>query len=296
MTIVSNPSADKEEKIEHIAKLLRQSKQAKLVFKYVYTGKRSFKSIREMRADIIGFNKNTYKAASSLAAEDIFDKEKRGVEVYYGKKEFYTHNRDKILRLSKNPQRLKKFPTKRKLSISQSNVFNLRTKPQVKFITIDGIGSFSRVKSISNESLPDVQKMSERTINKGICQIIETKEKKDWAGERNDIFSTNLQIKGKRIIAAFALKSARSVGGILTPKRMGKNGDQISRLFNGTAQIHLVVHNGVVHESIYDSMEAHAIQKSIETSNKIYYCIIDGKDFSRLVAAYPKAFSANDSK
>lgn len=290
MTIVSNPSADSEEKIVHAAELLRRSKQAKLVFQYVYKGKTAFKSIEEMRHGIVGFGKKTYTAAARLAAEDVIDKKRVGKGISYGKNEFYTHNRERIVRLSENPRRLKDFPTKRNARIiSQHTTFSFRTNPRPIPITIDEIDSFNKVQSVGDRPFPDVKQMTERTINHGICVIVGAIEKKDWAGERNDIFGTTVQIKGKRIAAAFALKG-RGQKGMLRPLMMGKNGDQIPRLFQGTARVHFVVHNDAIHESVYDLLQTHAIEKSIETGEEIYYCVIDGNDLSRIVASYPEAF------
>lgn len=291
MTIISNPSADKEEKIEHAAKILRSSKQAKQVFIFVYTGKKHFKSIKDIRKGIPEFNKNTYKAAARLAAEDVVDKKNENGMVFYGKKEFYTYNQRQILRLSENARRLKEYPTKRKFNgASQKNTFVFRTNfPRPRQLTIDNIDSFSKIKNFFKGNLNLVNGMAERTINHGICQILNETEKKDWGGERNDIFSTHVILKGKRFAAAFALK-AKGIRGILVPSGMGKNGDQIPRLFEGTARVHFVVHNNTIHESIYDMMLTHAIQKSIETGEDIYYCIIDGRDLSRLINSYPDAF------
>lgn len=288
--IVSNPSADREEKIEHAAKILRLSSQAKSVFKLVYQGHRRFKTIEDMRQEIAGFNTRTWTTANRLVAEDILESKKiRGRTAYY-KISFYTHNRDRILRLSENPKRLKSYPTKRKTVVAQEKItFTYRTRPQIQQITIDEIDSFKNVKPISRGNIALVKKMAERRINRGICNILKQDEKKDWGGELNDIFSTRLVMKGKRMISSFALKGKGTIG-VLTPKKMGKNGDQISRLFEGTAQAHFVVYIESVHESVFDLMQTHAIKKSIETGKKIFYCIIDGTDLARLVEAYPQVF------
>ncbi len=289
--IVSNPSADSAEKVEHAAKILRVSKHAKNVFRLVYRGKRGYKTVDDMRKEIQGFNTNTYVAANRLAAENILEKKKyQGRDAYY-KISFYTHNRDRILRLSENSKRLKSYPTKRKISVNYGKTtFIFHTRPQVQQLSVDDIDSFENVSSISGGDLVSVKKMAERKINRGICSILRQGEKKDWGGERNDIFSTRVKINGKRTASSFALKG-KGTKGILTPKKMGKNGDQISRLFEGTAVVHFVVHNDSVQESILDLMQTHAIRKSIEIGKKIFYCVIDGADLARLVVAYPEAFN-----
>jgi len=289
--IVSNPSADSAEKVEHAAKILRVSKHAKGVFKLVYRGKRGYKTVDDMRKEIRGFNTNTYVAANRLAAENILEKKKyQGRDAYY-KISFYTHNRDRILRLSENSKRLKSYPTKRKILITHGKtIFTFRTKPQVQQLSVDDIDSFKNICAIPNGNLVLTKRMAERKINRGICNILGQGEKKDWGGERNDIFSTHMVMKGKRITSSFALKG-KGTKGVLTPKKMGKNGDQISRLFQGTAVAHFVVYNDSVEESIFDLMQTHAIRKSIETGEKIFYSIIDGADLARLIVAYPTAFN-----
>lgn len=290
--IVSNPSADREEKIEHAAKILRDSEQAKAVFELVYRGPKQFKTIDDMRKKLgADFNENTYRAANRLAAENILEKNTHNGRDAYYKIGFYTHNRDRILRLSKNPKRLKKYPTKRKVSLSGGeSTLTFRTNPQAKQIFIDDIDSFERIRLVKKGDISLVKGFEERKINRGISRILGQPDKKDWGGERNDIFSTSVKFAGKRIASAFALKG-KGTKGALTPKKMGKNGDQISRLFEGTAEVHFVVYNDTVEESIHDSMQAHAISKALGREKTIYFCIVDGSDLARLVGAYPENFA-----
>lgn len=288
MTIVSNPSADREEKIEHAAKILRRSPQAKKVFVNVYGGHKKYKTIEEIRGSIPGFNTNTYTAAAKLAGEDIIEVQRPKGLVSYGKKDFYNINKKVILRLCENAPRLNKFPTKRKVIIAgRKTTYTFATKPRVKAITIDDIDSFSRVRNFPRPKQSLVSRMSERIINKGISKILGQKDKKDWGGERNDIFSTKVLIGNKRISTSFALKALKYK---ISNKSMGKNSDQIQRLFEGTSQLHVIGNTHGVHESLYDFLQAFALQKAIATGNEIYYCIIDGDDLSRIVQAYAEQF------
>lgn len=291
MHIVSNPSADRPEKIEHAAKILRVSKQAKEVFRLVYTGGKQCKTIDDMRAGIRGFNNNTYAAANRLAAEDIVEKRTVKGRDYYCKIPFYTHNRNHILRLSENKNRLKTFNTKRSILSKESKIFSFSHRPQTELLHIDQIESFKRVKKVKEGDKEGVKKMPERVINTGICLILNQSEKKDWGGEKNDIFTTRTVLKSKRVAAAFALKG-RGTKGTLVPGKMGKNGDQISRLFSSPAEVYFVLHNDLIDESIFELVKTYATAKSIETGKKIYYCIIDGQDLARLVVAYPDKFNS----
>jgi hypothetical protein len=116
----------------------------------------------------------------------------------------------------------------------------------------------------------------------------ETHDFKDWGGEKNDLYTNKIKYKTKRMFAAFALKG-KATKGTLTPKMMGKNGDQISRLFGASAQMFCVVYHGKVDGSITEQLAAFAIAKAI-SGVTIYYCVIDGDDLNRLVQAYGKYF------
>lgn len=291
MNVVSDTSANADEKIERAARVLRSSKQNKEVFAAIYRGKKMFKTVEDIRGSVSNFNTNTYKAAARLHSDDIVDKKMVASEAYYGKKTFYASNRQRILTLSENGPRLKKYPTKRKHS-SQTVIktYSFRSNPQAEMLTVDDIDSFKTVKKNASADSSSLKRMPERKVNKAICRIINQSEKKDWGGERNDIFSNNVIFKGKRKTASFALKG-RATKGILTLNKMGKKADQVQRLFEGTAEIHFIVHHSDIDERVLDQMEVQAINKSVATGKKIYYCPINGKDLARLVVAYPEAFN-----
>ena len=289
MTTVSDPSANGDEKIERAARVLRASKQTREVFIAIYKGSKRFKTVEEIRSEVSLFNTNTYKAAARLYGEDMVGRKREKGVTYYGKKDFYIHHRERILGLAKNPKRLKVYPTKRKQLKAVIKTYNFHTKPQVELLTIDDIGSFKAVKSLTSGDTSGLKNMPERKVNSAICIILNQSEKKDWGGERNDIFTNNLTFRGKRKPAAFALKG-RATKGILTLNKMGSRADQIQRLFEGVAEIHFVIYHSDIDERVLDQMQAQAINKSIATGKKIYYCPVDGKDLARLRAAYPKAF------
>ena len=291
MNVVSNPSADADEKIERAARILRASKQNKEVFKTIYAGRKRFKSIEDLEKSVSNFNTNTYKAAARLFGEDIMDKKVVKGVIFYGKKDFYKHNRQRILGMSGNLERLKKAPTKRKVQIQirPSSNFSFRTRPKVQQIYIDDIDLFKKAKRIKKGNTALIRKMAERTINRGLCRILNQSEKKDWGGERHDIYTNKIILRGSRKSAAFALKG-KAIKSKLTPGKMGKNGDQIPRLFESTADIYLVGHNREIDDRVVDLMQTHAIERSIAANKKVAFCIFDGDDLARLVAAYPKEF------
>ena len=70
---------------------------------------------------------------------------------------------------------------------------------------------------------------------------------------------------------------------------MGKNGDQVGRLFSSTADIFIVVYHSKIDESIVSQMEAYSVAKAM-SGTPIYYCTIDGDDLNRLYQAYKDCF------
>jgi hypothetical protein len=121
--------------------------------------------------------------------------------------------------------------------------------------------------------------------------IGETYDFKDWGGEKNDLYTNKLLFRGKRYHAAFALKG-KATAGPLTPKKMGKNGDQLGRLFTSEAQVFFVVYHSKIDESVVQQMSAYAVARALSGA-RIYYGLIDGNDLARLIAAYPKEFAAS---
>ena len=137
--------------------------------------------------------------------------------------------------------------------------------------------------------------MSEERIKSAFKQIIgESHDFKDWGGEKNDLFTNKLRLSAARKTAAFAFKG-RATQGTLTPRKMGKNGDQVARLFGSEADVFFVVYHGKIDQSIHEQMSAHAVARSLG-GRSVSYGVIDGDDLNRLVQAYPAAFAVSRSR
>ena len=156
---------------------------------------------------------------------------------------------------------------------------------KIKNITIDHIDNFANIKKvrITPEKIGPV---TENKLKKFFQNIIKEKgEFKDWGGEKNDLFTTRIKICKERYGAAFAFKGKATKEPLLI-KKMGKNGDQIQRLFETSANVFLIQFWGRINQSILKEMETHAIAKSVYTGTKIFYGIIDGVDTHRLKLAF----------
>jgi hypothetical protein len=101
-----------------------------------------------------------------------------------------------------------------------------------------------------------------------------------------------VKIKGKRYATAFGFKGPGK-SGKLTPGKMGKNGDQIQRLFSSTAQVLIVQYEGEIAESVVEQMQRLAVSKSIEESEQIFYGVIALEDSYRLRLKYKAQFATS---
>ncbi len=288
--IVSDVSANRNDKIVNAAEFLSKSLDRRKIFEMVYKGKKD-KTISEiMLTSKIGNNSNrrvrTLQELKKLRGEDMVEllEKKRDGELVYRKKDFYTNNWKKIISLSLNKKRRDKVPTKINNKIQKIN-FNIKIPktlmPNVKHITIEDIDQFKDIKKI--KEIPKEEEFYENAVKEKFkSRIGETGTFTDWGGEKNDLFSTNARIKGKRISAAFAFKG-KGTNGVLTPKKMGKNGDQILRLFQSTGEIFFIQYNRQIDQSILEYMETFAKVASLHKGKKIYYGIIDGIDTSKIM-------------
>ena len=101
---------------------------------------------------------------------------------------------------------------------------------------IDNFGLIQNGAAPTKKQLGRLEKVPEKDIKKAFAEIIgESFVPKDWGGEKSDLFTTSVQVDGQPMATAFALKGP-AVFKPLTVAGLGKNGDQISRLFSEPAE------------------------------------------------------------
>lgn len=230
--------------------------------------------------------------ANILFNNKIIKKTRIDKKLYYIKDPFFSQHKRKILNIAGNQKAIKKIPTKSnpifpsldiKISIPQEQV-------SIKQLTIDDVDSFKRVKEVVLDDDYKNQPILENKFKLGLQKILgEQGIFIDWGGENDDLYSNRLLLKGCRISTSFGLKG-KSQKGKLTPKKMGKNGDQVQRLFRTPAEVFIVQYWGQIDQSIIEQMKAFAIMKSRIEGETIYYGVIDGQDTLRLIKAYPECF------
>ncbi|HLY62561.1 MAG TPA: hypothetical protein VKV95_17605 [Terriglobia bacterium] len=298
---VSDTASHRRDQIANFAELLRNAPIKQQVFKAVYTGKKKVKTLDEI-AQVTGIatSKRVTEFAKPLARERIFLQEKQRIDgkvcTVYRKIDFVEQNKRKILQLARNSMKLGGYHTK-------TNPENVGTKTQrvviqvpfrfkIRFVSIEDVNQFERVKTIRD--IPQrmtPERLPEKKFKKGILRLLkEVYDPKDWGGESNDVFTTRLKIRGRTLRAAFALKGPAKKGP-LVPAMMGKNGDQIQRLFNSPAEVFFVQYEGEIRESVIDLMEKLSTAKAI-LGKEVFFGVIALQDSYRLRLAYPTQFNS----
>lgn len=133
-------------------------------------------------------------------------------------------------------------------------------------------------------NIDELKKYSEEQIKTWFAEIInEENVPKDWGGEYSDLYTTHIHLRGKRLHAAFTFKGPSK----FHPMKMndlGKNGDQIVRLFQEPANILILQHCHYISAAVSHTMEAFASRMYMPR----YYCLLDGIDTLRILRGYKK--------
>ena len=107
------------------------------------------------------------------------------------------------------------------------------------------IGQFAGMDEEWTPSKAEFERMRtvpEQAVKELMCQLLgEHTVPKDWGGEESDVFTANLSVHGRRATAALLLKGPACFHP-MKPTDLGKNGDQLYRLFNIPAQVFVVQH------------------------------------------------------
>ncbi|MDP3852596.1 hypothetical protein [Phenylobacterium sp.] len=153
---------------------------------------------------------------------------------------------------------------------------------------IDDIDTFEHVREFdrprAKRDLEILRSIPEADIKQAFAEIIgEPTVPKDWGGERSDLITTYLEVGNTRIAAAFAFKGPAKFHP-MTVADLGKNGDQIDRLFSEPAEVMVLQHCHEITPPVRSMMRAYA-QRMGQLK---LACVIDGYDTLRILGAYRK--------
>lgn len=144
------------------------------------------------------------------------------------------------------------------------------------------IGQFSGIdfaSPLTEAECEAVLRVPEDTVKRAFAGLIgESYVPKDWGGERSDLFTSRLFARGRQVSAAWLFKGP----GYPRPmdvKALGKNGDQIDRLFTEPAELLVLQHCHQIKPSVVGMMDSYAHDARRPRS----YLIIDGADTGRIL-------------
>jgi hypothetical protein len=266
---VADVRANLNENIVHAVKVIGRSKVRRAVFEEIYRGKKKIKTVDELMQATGLTRKHVLNEAKKLAGNGIVTQLRVHGRTAYEKDDTFVHHKARVLALVDDPSKLSKYPTKQEPEPrgQQTTVVRIqvaRSQPLPQLITIDEVESFAAVKRHSAGAGQRVSDLPEARVKRFLQKVIgERHEFRDWGGERNDLYTNKLRFRGKRRAAAFALKG-QATKGPLTPKKMGKNGDQLGRLFTSEAQLFFVVYHSKIDEAVAQQMYAHALARALD--------------------------------
>jgi hypothetical protein len=155
----------------------------------------------------------------------------------------------------------------------------------------DDIDSFTKVREVLPEAVAQFLcngylDLSEDKVQRSLEQIIGVSfHKKDWGGETNDLYTSDMQYKARRIPAAFLLKGNGLRKATMNIAHCGKNGDQLVRLFDSPAELFIVQFVGDIAENVIRDVEG-KVENLRQRGKTAYYCIMTGLDTARVLHAY----------
>lgn len=287
--LTSDFASNANEQIAHVAKKIGRSPQKRAVFEVVYSHKAKARTVDEIVARTRLTRIQVLKIGSALDGI-AFDRIILNGKIAYARRREYHAYKSQILDLAGNLKKAAKFPTKRKVTVNlPKSVFLSISRAKAKRIYIDDVTSFGKVKRVKNAGSISAS-ISEDQFKCGIQLIIgEPGEFTHWPGEKWDLYTSRLILKGKRVTAIFALKGP-GLKSKLTLGNMGKNGNQLLHLFQEEADAFFVQHWREIDPDVVDMMHRAAVAKSVSSGRQIWYGTIDGKDSQRIVVAYPRQF------
>ncbi|WP_219851876.1 methyltransferase [Methylibium rhizosphaerae] len=129
-----------------------------------------------------------------------------------------------------------------------------------------------------------MRQVPEHAVKELLCGLLgEYTVPSDWGGEESDVFSANLTVDAKRHTGAFLLKGPARFHA-MKPTDLGKNGDQLYRLFNIPAQIYVVQHCHAIGAAVRKQAEAFALARTFVSPCRIVF--MDGLATARLLRVH----------
>jgi hypothetical protein len=181
--------------------------------------------------------------------------------------------------------------------VSGLNKIRLQSLPEYTDLPLDtrlyveDIDSFRKVRDVNPSTVMDLLDggfldRSEDSIQTALERILAVAfHKKDWGGEINDLYTSNVIINSRRRETAFLLKGNGIRNRTMQISDCGHNGDQILRLCESPAELFVIQFVGNISEAVIKDIDG-KIRQMRSQGKDVWYCIIDGQDTARILRAY----------
>jgi hypothetical protein len=295
---VTDTASNRRDQIANFAEMLKGAPLKIKLVELIYKGKKQVKTVEHLAHELKKSSKAVLTIASPLATQGLFDKVRERSSgknlIAYSKIDFVAANKVAILRLAKDHKKLESYATKTnpKSVLKTTITIKLFQPARAQYRSLLDMDQFKAAKAVKAATATKLSdRLPEEQVKKGIASILgEIHTAKDWGGELADIISSKMMVKGKSQTVAFALKGPAKVGPLF-PGKMGKNGDQIQRLFRAPVKYHFVQYEGIIDSSVTEQMEQLAKAKAM-LGEAVYFGIVDDLDTKKLRVAFPKKFKA----
>lgn len=165
----------------------------------------------------------------------------------------------------------------------ESDAFWWPQKGELHLSMIDRFKGTNEI-DVTPADLDALRSVPERKVKDALAEIVgETEVYPDWGGESSDLYTSRLAINGREVTAAFLLKGPAKYRK-MTLAILGKNGDQIVRLFNEPAQLLIIQHCTGIDPTVRHHMQAFANNMG----NPRLFAVIDGHDTVRILKLHHK--------
>jgi hypothetical protein len=178
-------------------------------------------------------------------------------------------------------------------SIRQGDLLQYTDLPVADRLYVEDIDSFCKVRDINPARVASLLQngllsLQEEQVQLALEQILGVSfHRKDWAGEVNDLFTSNVIVNGRRRATAFLLKGQGVRSKELSIADCGRNGDQIVRLFQTPADLFVIQHVGPVADALITDVQGKTTVLRGQ-GKTAHFLVLDGQDTARLMVAYGK--------
>jgi hypothetical protein len=154
-----------------------------------------------------------------------------------------------------------------------------RRGPRVYPSEIRQFGTVDFTSTVTEAELQAVLRVPEETVKRALAGLIgENFVPKDWGGEQSDLYTSRVFARGRQMATAWLLKG-RGHPHAMTVRALGKNGDQMVRLFRESAELLVLQHCREITPNLIDMMDKFAH----DPRKPYFYMVFDGADTARVL-------------